>query len=105
MANISVNNSAMIEFKNLLEGLKTEDVPTLTIQVGDWNNGKYVESGVAFDVVGDQLPLLSANDARKLAKWLMRAADELEGKKNRDNKKAARRHEHEEDDDNQYYIR
>lgn len=104
MANISVNNSAMIEFKNLAEGLKSEDVPTLTIQVGDWNNGKYVESGVAFDVVGDQLPLLSAHDARKLAKWLMRAADELEGKKNRDNKKAARRHD-EDDDDNQYYIR
>lgn len=104
MANISVNNSGTIEFKNLTDGLKSEDAPTLTAQAGDWNNGNYVESGVTFDVVGEQLPLLSANDARKLAKWLIRAADDLEGKKNRDNKKASRRRE-EDDDENQYYIR
>lgn len=103
MANVSANNANLIEFKNLIDGVKPDEAPTLTLQVGDWNNGKYVESGVTFDVTGDQTPLLSANDVRKLAKWLLRAAEELDGKKNKDSKKQPR-YRDDEDDDN-YYIK
>jgi hypothetical protein len=53
------------------------------------------------DVYGSQAPLLTPADARKLAKWLNKAADELEGPKS--SKKPGHKQRHyEEDDDNNY---
>jgi hypothetical protein len=56
------------------------DPPTLLVEVGAWKDEKGVQqSGVSVAVYGALAPLLSAGDARKFAKWLLKAADELEG--------------------------
>ena len=98
MATVVVNRPDLIEFKN---ASPAGDAPTLNIQAGDWEIDGHAESGIVFDVSGDQLPILAATDARKLAKWLNRAADELEGKK-KSNKKP-RYHVQEDDEDTYGY--
>jgi hypothetical protein len=96
VATLVENNPTSIQFMNVENGSK--DAPTLTVQAGDWDAGDHVESGIIFDTAGNQVPMLSAADARKLAKWLTRAADIVEGVKNSD-KKNKTRHRYEEDDD------
>lgn len=82
MATVVVNHPDHIEFKNVTATSKAqEDAPTVSFQAGEWNAGSHTESGITVDVFGSQLPLLSPTDARKLAKWLNRAADDLEGVK------------------------
>lgn len=103
MATISVNTANNIEFVNIVGGENAQEAPTLTIQVGDWKNGQAVESGVVFDVTGDQAPLLTANDVRKLSKWLARAAESLDGVKEQRKKSRARNNrDHEEDEFDNY---
>lgn len=97
MATVVINKPDQIEFKNLITGKSPEDAPTVSLQAGDWDAGSHTEAGIVVDVFGQQLPLLSPTDARKLAKWLTRAADELEGVKS-DKKRKHRRHEEEDDD-------
>lgn len=96
MATLVENNPAAIQFVNFENGVK--DSATLTVQAGDWDAGDHVERGVVFDTTGNQAPLLTAADARKLAKWLIRAADDIDGVKHAD-KKNKIRHRYEEDDD------
>lgn len=97
MATIAVNDQTNIQFVNLVNG-QAKDAPTLIIQAGDWENGNALEAGVVFDVFGEQAPILTASDARKLAKWLARAADILDGPKNTDKKRKPKSH-YESDDD------
>ncbi len=101
MATVVVNKPDHIEFKNATPAsIPADDTPTVSFQAGDWDAGGYTESGIVVDAYGAQLPLLSPNDARKLAKWLTRAADELDG-----NKTAKKRKPHYErdDEDNDIY--
>lgn len=98
MATVVVNTPDHIEFKNVTAAAKAQDdSPTVSFQAGDWDAGSHTESGITVDVFGSQLPLLSPTDARKLAKWLNRAADGLEGVKA--DKKRKHRPRPEEDDD------
>lgn len=97
MATIVVNTPDNIQFVNATDR-KTKESPTLVVQAGDWEIGDHVEAGIVFDLFGDQPPLLTTIDARKLAKWLQRAADNLDGVKHSD-KKHKHRHHYEEDDD------
>lgn len=101
MATISVNSSENIQFVNLDNKLG-DDSPRLDVSAGDWQNGDHVESGVVFDVFGNQAPMLTANDARKLSKWLARAADTLDGVKNSEKKHKQRHSRHEEDDEDDF---
>lgn len=73
--------------------------PTLVVQAGSWQAGDHDEAGIVFDVGGDEAPLLTPVDARKLAKWLTRAADELEGTGVDKKKHKSKRHWGEDDDD------
>lgn len=100
MATVVVNTPDHIEFKNVIAVKNPDDSPTVSFQAGDWDAGSHTESGITVDVFGAQLPLLSPTDARKLAKWLNRAADELEGVKA--DKKRKHRPRREEDDDNSF---
>jgi len=95
VATLAENTPHSIQFVNA-DGSKNS--PTLSVQAGDWDAGDHVESGIVFDTFGEQAPILSAADARKLAKWLTRAADIVDGVKNYD-KKSKPRHHYEEDDD------
>lgn len=97
MANISLNTPDAIEFKNVVIGTAANTYPSLLAQVGSWEVAGKLETGVALDSDGG--PVLSANDARKLAKWLNRAADALDGETSAQKKPAKRHHHYEEDDD------
>lgn len=98
MATIVINDATTIHFVNI-DGAKKEDTPTLLISAGDWEIEQHIEPGIVFDVTGHSAPMLTAVDARKLAKWLNRAADMLEGRKNTDKKHKARHQRYEEDED------
>lgn len=98
MATIAVNTSDNIQFVNAENG-QAKDAPTLNVQAGDWQIGQHVEAGILVDVTGIDAPLLTANDARKLAKWLTRAADQLDGVKNSEKKRKPRQHYELDDDD------
>lgn len=97
MATLVENRPDSIQYVNAA-GVNVKDAPTLIVQSGDWQVGDHVEAGVVFDAFGEQPPILTAADARKLAKWLTRAADNLDGVKNSD-KKSKHRHQHYEQDD------
>ena len=100
MATIVENRPDSIQFVNS-SATGNKDAPTLAIQAGDWDVGDHVESGIVFDAYGDQPPILTSADARKLAKWLNRAADSLDGVKHSD-KKNKHRHHYEQDDIDEY---
>jgi hypothetical protein len=102
VATIVVNELECIEFKNL-GAAKPEKAPTLSAQMGEWSNDGHNESGVMFDVYGTEMPFLTPTDIRKLARWLVRAADELEGVSKKNNRQKPRRwQEDSEQDDNTY---
>lgn len=100
MATVVVNRPDLIEFKNISVAAPTEKPPTLNVQTGIWQvddgNG---EAGIVFEVSGNNAPLLNAADARKLARWLARAADELDGAAEKKKQKPKRRRDY---DDNEY---
>lgn len=98
MATIAVNTPDSLQFVNVSMDSK-KDAPTLVIQAGEWQIGDHDELGIVFDVSGNEAPILTANDARKLSKWLLRAADNLEGVKNSDKKRKSRSNYDYEDDD------
>ncbi len=97
MATVVVNNPDHIEFRNVNATKANDDSPTVSFQSGEWRADNYVEAGIVVDVFGSQLPLLSPTDARKLAKWLNRAADDIEGVKT--DKKRKQRPDRYEDDE------
>lgn len=98
MATIAVNTPDSIQFVNAENG-QIKDAPTLSVQAGDWQVGPHVEAGVLVDVTGTDAPMLTANDARKLAKWLIRAADQLDGVKNSEKKRKHKQHYEQDEDD------
>ncbi len=100
MATVVVNTPDHIEFRNVTASKTPADAPTLSLQAGDWDSGTHTETGIVVDVYGAQLPLLSPTDARKLAKWLVRAADDIEGVKS-DKKRKTKNH-YEVDDADEY---
>lgn len=100
MATVAVNTPENIQFVNA-EAVPVKNAPTLMVQSGDWQIGPHVEPGVVFDVSGDEAPMLTANDVRKLAKWLNRAADNLDGLKNSEKKRKTRQH-YESDDEEDF---
>jgi hypothetical protein len=100
VATVVVNTPNHIEFKNILATQPPDDAPTVSAQAGDWDAGSHTETGIVIDVYGAQAPLLSAADARKLSKWLARAADDLDGTRKKQAKHKNRHYE--EDDTNSY---
>lgn len=94
MATVTKNTADCIEFQNY----SPDDSPTLSVQAGQWQTGSGgQEPGLIFDVIGAQSPLLSPDDARKLARWLERAAALVDGKK--PEKKHKQKYRPAEDDD------
>lgn len=101
MATVFVNRPDLIEFKNVDPTIAAADAPTLTVTAGIWQTDSSAagEAGVAFDVSGNSVPLLTPADARKLARWLTRTADDLEGVKHDKKKNKQKRHWEDENDD------
>lgn len=101
MAIIAINTPDTIEFRTNIAGAPKDPIPYVTIQLGIWELKARTESGIIIDAGGstDYPPVLSANDARKLAKWLNKAADELDGVISKKNTKKKHYNQDEEDDD------
>lgn len=105
MATVVVNKPDHIEFTNIAPSpAAIEQAPTLVVQAGNWETtgGGRGEAGIIFEAYGVELPILTPADARKLAKWLNRAADELEGVHKKSNKHKQQRHYELDDDENTY---
>lgn len=104
MANIRINTPDEIEFQNFRTDVAKDQLPYISAQLGEWEMGDKLEAGIVIDAAGTAIysPILSATDARKLAKWLNNAADTLEGLPNTTNKKHKKRTYYEEDDDTEY---
>jgi hypothetical protein len=100
VATVVVNTADTIEFSDVTLADKDKR-PTLSVQVGEWEIENKVDAGVVVDVFGSHSPVLTSNDARKLSKWLMRAADILDGVKNSAKKNRPRQH-YEVDDADEY---
>lgn len=99
MAVTSINTPDTIEFRTSIPDAPKDPIPFVSIQLGTWELTSRTDTGIIIDSGGDTnySPVLSASDARKLAKWLNRAADELEGISVKKNNK--KKHHYEEDDD------
>lgn len=98
MATVVVNSADTIQFVNIGSSAGSNG-PTLLLQSGDWQDGDHVESGIVVDVAGDQAPILTADNARKLARWLQRAADTIEGVKSTNKKRHRSSYSEDEEDD------
>lgn len=101
MATVVVNQPDLIEFRNIVP-TSPSDSPALVVQAGTWQSetGGPEEAGIVFDIGASAVPpLLNPTDARKLAKWLLRAADQLEGVGSNHKKKNNKRHWDEDDED------
>ncbi len=100
MSSIINQTADSFELKNVQTDQKQTNPPTLLAEVGIWRSTEGNQSGVSVALYGDIAPLLSASDTRKFAKWLLRAADELEGAMNRsaERKGQKKRREFEEDE-------
>lgn len=100
MATVVVNKADLIEFRNITPTGPTSASPTLVVQAGTWQaENNTDETGIVFDVGGNNAPLLTPQDARKLAKWLNKAADDLEGTSADKKKNKHKRHWGEDDED------
>lgn len=98
MASVVVNSADTIQFVNV-SGKDIKNDPTLIIQAGDWETGDSVETGITFDVFGAQPPILTTANVRKLAQWLTKTADLLDGVKPAKKKHSKPRYEEDDPDD------
>jgi hypothetical protein len=103
VATITINTAAEIEFKELLPGVPVTDLPFLIAQSGNWEFDGKSATGVIID--GSRLDepptVLTSDNARKLAKWLIKAADTLDTAESRGVKK--KRTYYEQDDEEYGY--
>lgn len=101
MATISINTPDAIEFRNIIPGKAINTAPFVSAQLGTWEFETHTDTGVVIDTdnSANNPPVLSASDARKLAKWLIRAADELDGSIKSTKKNQKKRTHYDEDDD------
>lgn len=79
MSPIANNDPSVFEVRNDIPVNEGEDPPTLLAEVGTWRTPRGNVSGIAVTTYGEVATLLSPNEARKFSKWLLKAAEELEG--------------------------
>lgn len=87
------------EIVNPFVAAKGEDPPTLLLEVGIWKTDKGNKSGISVSAFGELAPLIEPQDARRLAKWLLAAADELSGEKKSKEKRGSKRAHWDDEDD------
>lgn len=104
MATLTQNTPDTIEFTEIHQDSAAKTTAFVLAELGEWEIGKKRESGIVIDSSGPEVfpAVLSANNARKLAKWLTRAADTLDGEANH---KSSKKRQHYEQDDDTYGLR
>lgn len=76
---VKLNTPDLIEIVNDVPVTKGEDPPTVLAEFGTWKTETGDQTGVVFEVFGERTPLLGVSEARRLAKWLMQAAERMDG--------------------------
>jgi hypothetical protein len=101
VSDIKISTGDMFELVNPILAQEGDEAPTLLLEAGVWktNDGSN-KSGISVSTFGELAPLIEPQDARRLAKWLLSAADELSGEKRLKNRKGPKRTHYEDDDDN-----
>jgi hypothetical protein len=95
---IKVCTPDLLELVNNIPAPSGDEIPTLLLEVGIWNTETGNQTGVAFEVFGSRAPLASAAEVRRIAKWLMQAAEAMDG--SRDNhRRGQKKRRHDEDDE------
>lgn len=96
---VTQQSNALIEIRSGCVTAETAVIqPTVLAELGVWKTATGNSSGVVVDVFGNEPPLLSAADARKLGKWLLRAAETLDGQPAYDKKNKPRRYRDDEEE-------
>lgn len=103
MAIIVANTQDGIEFRDA-QTANAKNSAFVSVQLGEWEGDSGVNTGIVVDASGLNVPpvVLSANNARKLAKWLNRAADQLDALNGA--KPAKKRPRYEQDEDADYQV-
>jgi hypothetical protein len=96
---IVTNEIDIFELRNDVPTAKLEDLPTLFAETGIWSTKTGDVAGISMTTYGDVSTLVSPTEARKLAKWLTRAADALEGANSRKSRPGSKPSHYEPDDD------
>lgn len=101
MATITLNTDSEIEFKTICPNVKPDNLPFLLVQLGDWDINGAAATGIIVDCSGpDEQPVvLTGDNARKLSKWLARAADKLDAASSKQQKKKRTHYEQDDEDD------
>lgn len=99
MSPIANNDPSIFEVRNDVPASDSEDPPTLLAEVGTWRSTQGKVSGISITTYGDIATLLSPNEARKFSKWLIKAADGLEGSGNNRSRPGSKPSHYELDDD------
>lgn len=95
-----------IRFSNKFFSSDEADPSALLVEFGSFQDpSAHLNAGFVFTAEGDYSPVLSAKDARKLSRWLEKAADTLEGISPQKKQKKKKRHQYSDDDEeNDDYV-
>jgi hypothetical protein len=99
MSSIINQTADLFELKSVEKAQDGAETSTLLAEAGAWNSPSGKQSGVSVTVYGDLSPLLSTGEARKFAKWLLRAADELEGEARHADRRGQKKRRFDEDEE------
>ncbi len=102
---IVTNELDIFELRNDVPAANGQDQPTILLESGTWNTKTGDVTGICVSVFGDLAPIISPTEARKVAKWLVRAAEELEGANGRKARPGSKPSHYELDDDGDGAVR
>lgn len=102
MSDIKKNLPTIFELVNACEDAK-DNPPTLLLSAGIWKTEKGDKSGISISAFGEFDPLVEPQDARRLAKWLLAAADDLSGEKKQKERKNNKKPRYDDEDDRYSY--
>jgi hypothetical protein len=96
---IVTNEIDIFELRNDVLVAEGEDQPTFLAEAGTWNTKTGRVTGISVSTFGDVAPIVSPTEARKLAKWLVRAAEDLDGAGDRKARPGSKPSHYEQDDE------
>lgn len=96
---IVTNEIDIFELQNDVPVAKGEDQPTFLAEAGTWKTKTGQITGISVTTYGEVAPLVSPTEARKLAKWLIRAAEDLEGADSRKSRPGSKPSHYDQDDE------
>lgn len=95
---VKLNTPDLFEVVNEYPSEQSDDTPTLLIEFGTWKTENGNQTGISFEVFGARAPILGPSEARRLSKWLLHAAERMDGSR-ADMRRGQKKRRHDEDDE------